>query len=253
MLKLNSLDIEEVKKDQNSSLFLISHLFSGMGVTLGNFLRRNLLSNLGGIAPFAVRISCKEESDSSKEEDRFIKTKLSPLEGSSENAYQIVIKIRDIVFGSDTTVEDGKEFFTNLRVKNDSDEEVVVSARDFDVLEGISIKNPELYITTLAPKAFLEINLYLKKSVGYFRSEDQKDIFLSIPKPENSIVLDSDYSPIRGGTVNFHVEEIITNLSEKEEKLSLEISTNGMLSPLEALREVVSLSIDVFKNIGSKL
>jgi DNA-directed RNA polymerase subunit alpha len=237
---INSLKIEEIKAPEkaNTSNFVFNHLPLGMGVTLGNYLRRNIISNLSGVAPIGVRVADKQG---------FVKSKFSSLEGCSETTPYLVINLKNIIFSSLKELGD-KVTTLHLKVENNQDEERKLVAGDFAANDYLQIQNPDLYLTTLAPQATIEIVLYCKNDFGYHRGDDRKNEL-----EEEVISLDSDHSPIRGKGIALRVESVITNLSTEEDRLTLTVETNGSVSPRQALLAVIDNSLEVFGYLKNSL
>ena len=161
MSLLNNLEIEEIvaKNEPHSSSFVFHHLPSGMGITLGNYLRHFLLKYNSGIAPLGAKISDKNGSAESE---------FSVLSGVKEVTSYLIINLKKII------VEEKKKkegiFCLELNIENKEKQERVITAADFQKDKDIEIKNPDLYLATLAaasgdkenPK--LEIKLYYQRN-----------------------------------------------------------------------------------------
>ncbi|MEG7978604.1 MAG: hypothetical protein NY202_01455 [Mollicutes bacterium UO1] len=161
MSLLTNLEIEEIvtKNKPHGSSFVFRHLPLGMGITIGNYLRRILLQYISGIAPLGATIIDNNGS---------VKTELSTLEGVKETTPYLIINLKKII------VEEKKKkegiFCLELNIENKEKEERVITAADFQQDKDIEIKNSELYLATLAaassnknnPK--LEIKLYFQKN-----------------------------------------------------------------------------------------
>jgi DNA-directed RNA polymerase alpha subunit len=103
----------------------------------------------------------------------------------------------------------------------------------------------------LAPFSQLKIKLYFRSDYGYHKSEEQKKYF---PEIENVILLDANYSHIKGdGGVNFQVNSIVTGLDKEEEELKLTITTNGAITPKKALLEALEAVNEINDNIKNLL
>ena len=161
MSLLNNLEIKEtvLKNKPHSSSFAFHHLPAGMGIVFGNYLRQFLLKYTSGIAPMGAKISDK---DGSKESE------VSVLSEIREVTPHLIINLKEII------VEEKKKkegiFALELNIENkEKKNEKVITAGDFQKDKDIEIKNPDLYLTTLAaasgdkqnPK--LEIKLYYQK------------------------------------------------------------------------------------------
>jgi len=146
-------------------------------------------------------------------------------------------------------------FCLELKIENkDEKEERVITASDFQKIEGVEIKNPELQLATLATaypnekNPQLEIKLHCRKGYGYDSSETQQQYF---EKEENVIVLDANYSPVKSDGVNFRKDTKVSGPEKEEEELSLTINTKGSISPKKALLESLEV-ISNFINITQK-
>jgi DNA-directed RNA polymerase subunit alpha len=240
MFLSNTLKIEEVrtKDSPNSSTFVFRYLPPTMGLTIGNCLRRTLLTSLEGVAPVGIEISNKNGP---------VKSEFSTLAGVRETTPYLVLNCKEIVI--EVNEEREKELFClELKVENnDEKEERIITAADFQKIEGVEIKNPELQLATLATTSSneknpqLEIKLYCHKGRGYHQSEVQKQYFT---EKENVIVLDTDYSPVKGDGVNFQINSVVVGPEKEEEELKLTVNTTGAISPKKALLE----SLEVISN-----
>jgi DNA-directed RNA polymerase subunit alpha len=225
MLLLENLTIKEksIDKDANHSSFLFHYLPSTIGLTIGNCLRRVLLTSIKGLAPIAIEIS---------DNNGPVKSKFTSLSGARETTPYLIINCKKIIL--EIKEKNGDVFSTELDIKNDSDDEREVTAKDFQLPDNFKIKNPEIYLTTLAPFSSLKIKLYWREDYGYHQSEEQKKY---LTDKENIIFLDSDYSPVKGDGVNFQINTVVVGLDEKKEELVLNIKTNGSINPKEVLKE----------------
>lgn len=240
MSLLNNLEIEEIitKNKPHSSSFVFRHLPSGMGVTIGNYLRRILLQYISGIAPLGATII---------DNNGPAKSELSTLVGVVETTPYLIINLKKII------VEEKKKkegiFCLELNIKNKEKKEKIITAGDFQPDKDIEIKNPELYLATLAPEASLEIKLYFQKNWDYHEVEEQKKSYFS--DEEDVIAFDTDYSPIKGGQVNFQVNSVVISPTKKEEELTLAINTDGAIKPKKALQEALEVSQNSFNEIAN--
>jgi DNA-directed RNA polymerase alpha subunit len=161
MSLLNNLKIEEIvaKNEPHSSSFVFHHLPSGMGITLGNYLRHFLLKYNSGIAPLGAKISDRNGPT---------KSEFSTLSGVKEVTTYLIINLKKII-AEEKKKKEGI-FCLELSVENKEKKEKVITAGDFQKEKDVEIKNPDLYLATLAaaggdkenPK--LEIKLYFQKS-----------------------------------------------------------------------------------------
>ena len=247
MSLISSLEIEEIttKNHPNTSSFIFRHLPTTMGVTIGNYLRRLLISYVSGLAPVGVVIADKNGP---------VKSKFTTLEGVVESTIYLILNLKKIVLEE----KEPKEgiFYLELKIENKKTEERIVTAKDFLKSKEVEIKNPELYLATVSPGGVLEIRLYYRKDWGYHRAEEQKKYNWwkeHFDNEENVISLDTDYSPIKSGheddQVNFEVKTMVVSLTKEEEELKLTVATNGSIRPKNALLEVLQISQDLLSRI----
>lgn len=243
---------KENKKQQSGlcSAFVFNHLADNWSLTLGVHLRRVLLDYVGGVALCGVRIS---------DVNGPVKTKFSKLVGLDRAVFFLISKLKEIIFEEDMkrllteeVLSFSEIFLFSLKVKSEG-EEIVIKAGDFVNLNeknGIKIRNPELNLAILSPNNYLDVTLYCRKGFGYLEERKQENALLELGD-DFVIVLDSNYSPV----VNtFPKEEIIvTSLIDKEEKLTLEIETNGSITPRRALGEALIIVSNVWSDIKEKL
>lgn len=206
------IGLPQIKKEQLNdftAVFHISPLPQGYGTTLGNALRRVLLSSLPGAAITGIKVKGKNYE-------------YATIEGAKDTILEMMLNLKQIQIKK----TDKEPSIVKLVAKKEG----TVTAGDIDHGSEIEILTPDTYITTLEKGASLEMEIRIEKSVGYKPARTKKD-------EENLtdwIWLDAFFSPVkkvRFATDNTRVGQM-TNL----DKLSLEIETNGSLSPEEALK-----------------
>ena len=165
MSLLKSLEIEEIttKDHPNTASFVFRHLPTTMGVTIGNYLRRSLISCVSGLAPVGVIISDKNGP---------VKNKYTTLEGVVEITTYLVLNLKKIILEEKNLKEE--IICLEIKVENKTKEERIVTAGDFLKSKEAQIKNPELYLATVSPGGILEIKLYCRKDWGYHQAKDQR-------------------------------------------------------------------------------
>lgn len=204
----------------------IEPLERGFGTTLGNSLRRVLLSAIPGAAVVRVRFAGKyHEYDT--------------IDGIREDVLEIILNFKSIA----------------LRLKGEEMQRMTltkkgpgaVTANDIDVPPEVEIINPDLHIATLAKGATLDVELEVETGFGYVASEmnSLEDSPLSV------IPIDADFSPVK--RVNFHIEETRVGGKTGYERLVLEMETNGGIKPEEALSEasrILKRHYDLFNDFA---
>lgn len=201
--------------DGNYGEFVLEPLERGFGVTLGNPLRRILLSSIPGTAVTSVYI-----------ED--VLHEFSTIPGVKEDAIQLILNLKELVvrFANPGT---GSKTLT-LRASGPK----VIYARDLDCPPDAEIVNPDQHIATLEDKGKLVMEIRVDEGVGYVPAEKHgiKDRISSIP-------VDALYSPVR--RVAYQVEDTRLGQRTDLDKLTLRIWTNGAVSPMDALQQAVAI------------
>jgi DNA-directed RNA polymerase subunit alpha len=201
--------------------FIVEPLDRGMGVTLGNALRRVLLSSISGAAATSIKIEG-------------VLHEFSTIPGVVEDVTQIVLNIKELTLRLYTD----KPKLLRLDVKGKKD----VTAADIQPDPEVEILNPDLHIATLDRKdAHLAMEIVVERGKGYVPAERHRRSEHVI----GVIPVDSIFSPIR--KVNFAVEDTRVGHATDLDRLILEVWTDGSLRPEEALQEGSRLLIDHFR------
>ncbi|TSC95305.1 MAG: DNA-directed RNA polymerase subunit alpha [Candidatus Berkelbacteria bacterium Athens1014_28] len=224
---INENEIPKVIEDKisdNCSKFVIEPLYPGYGSTIGNALRRVLLSSLSGVAITYVKLD-------------EVTHEFSTIPHVKEDMMEIIMNLRQIVFKSQTkepvTIE-----LTAKGAKN-------ITAADFKPNSKIEILNPDQKIATLDNKATFNLEVTIENGRGFQPSEDKSVDNLSIGK----IAIDSVFSPVK--LVNFHIDRARVGKMTNYDKIELEIRTNGTVTPKEALTFAGKILVEYFSFIGS--
>lgn len=198
----------------------------GFGVTMGNSLRRVLLSSIEGSAVTSVKfIGAAHE--------------FSNIPGVLEDVPEVILNIKNLVLNSHSKIP------KTIYIKEDSKGEV--KAKDIDVDETIEIINPDLHIATLTKDVKLNVELEVSRGRGYVPAELNK----KEEKTIGVIPIDSIFTPVR--KVNFSIENTRVGQRTDYDKLILEIWTNGAISPKDALlyaSNILQRHLDIFVNFG---
>ena len=194
--------------------FIVEPLDRGFGITLGNCLRRVLLSALPGAAAVGIKING-------------VQHEFSSLKGVMEDVVDIVLNIKNLAV---KTTDTSLDFKTVLRINKYGAGEV--TAADFEPNDQVEILNPDLHIATLDDGAKFEMEVYIGRGRGYVPADQNKDD----DAPIGYIAVDSIFTPIK--KVNYFVNNTRVGQSINYDKLTIEVETNGTLTA----REVISLS-----------
>ncbi len=230
--KFTSTDLTE---DGRYGKFVVEPLERGYGITLGNSLRRVLLSSLPGVAVTSVRIDG-------------IQHEFSTIPGVKEDVTEIILNIKGLTLNY--SGEEAKELFISAKG------ECEVTAASIQADSEIEILEPEAHIATLGADAELNMHLTLEKGRGYVSAERNKEIMCE--KGENVIgviPVDSIYSPVL--KVNYTVENTRVGQITDYDKLTLEVWTDGTISANEAvslaakvLNDHLTLFVDLSEEAG---
>lgn len=194
--------------------FVVEPLEKGYGITLGNAMRRTLLSSLPGSAPIAVRIAG-------------VAHEFSTIRGVSEDVVDIILNLKTMAVKCENK---NKDFVTYLHIRKTGAGEV--TAKDFEPNSDVEILTPDLHICTMDDGAVLDMDVMIGNGRGYVSSNVNKTKFDNI----DFIAIDSIFSPVK--VVNFNVESTRVGQSVNYDKLTLEVETNGTTSA----REIVALA-----------
>ena len=229
-LKYNEIEYKKINEFNNS--FIIQPLERGMANTLGNSLRRVLLSSIYGVAPFAIKIAnIRHQYSAIPNTDVDVLTLIAKLS-------KIPFKYNENVFGEDTI----------LKISFKSSKEGVVTYKDLVLPLGLEIVGDlSTPITTLSSKNALEFDLFIRVDYGY-SDEEKNNLFIkdnksSLDSKIDGVLLacDSNFSPIR--RVAYYVEELNSSSYYVQEKLELEIETNGTIEAKDALAQAAKVII----------
>ena len=228
------IEIVEISDDNKYGKFVVEPLERGYGITLGNSLRRIMLSSLPGTAVSQIKI-------------KGVLHEFSSLPGVKEDVTEIVMNIKDLCIKNNSTTNEPKVAYI------DASGDKVVTAGDIQVDGDLEILNKDLVIANLSgPEAKLEMELLITNGRGYVGSDKNKGLDSSI----DAIAVDSIYTPVE--RVNLTVENTRVGQVTDYDKLTLDVFTNGTLAPDEAvslaakvLSEHLNLFIDLSENAKS--
>ena len=229
------IEIAEISEDKKYGKFVVEPLERGYGTTLGNSLRRIMLSSLPGAAVSQVKIDG-------------VLHEFSSIPGVKEDVTEIIMNIKSLAIKNNSDSEEAKVAYI------DFEGEGVVTAADIQCDPDIEILNPEVVIAHLngGADSKLYMELTITKGRGYVSSDKNKNEEL----PIGVIAVDSIYTPVE--RVNLKVENTRVGQITDYDKLTLDVYTNGTLAPDEAvslaakvLSEHLSLFIDLSENAKS--
>ena len=213
--------IEEVSNQGSYGKFVISPLERGFGITLGNALRRTLLSSLPGCAIVNMKIDGAEHE-------------FQNVDGVVEDVITIILNLKRVVLSTDS---EDPNFETTVEIHKGEGE---VTAADIIHSNEIEVVNPEQHIATVSAGGNLHMFLTVRRGVGYVSSVQNKEYNKSV----GVISIDSIYTPIVN--VAFNVEKTrVENVNVASyDKLEIEVTTNGSISAKEALAIASKMMIE---------
>ena len=233
MLKIEKhargINITEVKESEFKGQYIVEPLYIGYGHTVGNALRRVLLSSIPGAAIKGIRIDG-------------VLSEFSVMDGVKEAVTEIILNIKEVVVKAETT---GERRMT-LSVKGPK----VVTAADIIPDVGIEIVNPEQVICTITTDRELDMEFLVDTGEGFVVSEEieKKDW------PVDYIAIDAIYTPIR--KVSYSIQDTMVGRMTDFDKLTLDVETDGSIEIRDALSyavELLKLHFDPFLELGNKM
>ena len=210
----------EEKKNGSYTKFVVSPLERGFGITLGNCLRRTLLSAMPGAAIIAIKIEG-------------VQHEFSNIPGITEDVTDIVLNIKDLAVKT-SVLDDSFTTILRLHKKGAGD----VYAKDIEPNDQVEILTPDLKICTLDDGASIEMELIVGRGRGYVPAQKNKKDDFAI----GYIAIDAIFTPVKA--VNYTVESTRVGQSLDYDKLSLEVQTNGTMTA----NEITSLSAKIVED-----
>ncbi|MDD3233711.1 MAG: DNA-directed RNA polymerase subunit alpha [Candidatus Omnitrophota bacterium] len=220
------LECDETTYTGTYGKFTAAPFERGYGVTLGNSLRRVLLSSIEGSAITSVKFSG-------------VNHEFSAITGVLEDVTEIILNLKSVVLSAHSNIP------KTIYIRKDS--KGPVTAADIETDETIDVVNPGLHIATLTKDIKFEAELEVGRGRGYVPAETNKKEDQAI----GVIPLDSIFTPVKN--VNFYVENTRVGQKTDYDKLVLEITTNGSISPKDALlyaSNILQRHLDIFVSFG---
>jgi DNA-directed RNA polymerase subunit alpha len=224
-----------IDKDQNHyGCFIIEPLENGQGITVGNALRRTLLSDLNGFAITGVRIND-------------LKHEFSIIEGLREDILELLLNLKEIIFKTSFSIIENKE---QLKVKGflKIKGPIIVTAGMFQLPKNnFKILNPNQYICTIVDNSELYIEIDIENGKGYKLIEEirkyENQQNSSLTKP-STLIIDAIFMPVK--RVNYKIKMIHDTKGNIKESLTLEVWTNGTISPRRSIQESLKILMNLF-------
>lgn len=219
-MKAMNFQFNTVEETVKKGVFSIEPLENGFGHTLGNSLRRVLLSSFKGAAITSVKVAG-------------VSHKFSTLAGMSEDMIDLMLNLKSV-----KVAYDGNDVTTaTLSVKGPK----IVKASDITTPANVSIVSPDVVIANLAAGAKLDLELTIQSGYGYSPADERPTDSLGV------LVLDAIYSPVE--RVSYHVESTRVGRRTDFDKLVIEVITDGSLAPRQAVIDASSVLVAAFTQI----
>lgn len=225
MIEFEKPNITKVDESTNYGKFVVEPLERGYGTTLGNSLRRILLSSLPGAAVSSIQVDG-------------VLHEFSTIDGVLEDVTQIILNIKKLALKMNTDEDKNIEIDVNGPAK--------VTAADIVADPDVEVLNPEQYICTVADGGHFHVRMTVKKGRGYVAADQNK----SDDMPIGVLPIDSIFTPI--SRVNYQVESTRVGRRNDFDKLTLDVWTNGSISPREAISlaaKILTEHLDIFVNL----
>ena len=213
-----------LENENNFGKFEFRPLEPGYGQTIGNAMRRILLSSLEGYAINWIKIDG-------------VAHELDTIPGVMEDVMNIILNLKQVRFRRNSEEIDSEVANVTISGKD------VFTAKDLgDVLVGFKVLNPELVICRLDPSATIKMEFSINKGRGWVAADENREMLTG--SDPAIIAIDSIYTPIKN--VKYAVENFRVEQKTDYEKLLLEVITDGSIHPLEALKEAAKILIQHF-------
>lgn len=225
MIEFEKPRISKIDEERDYGMFIVEPLERGYGTTLGNSLRRILLSSLPGAAITSIQIDT-------------VQHEFSTIVGVREDVSQIILNIKSLalkLYGSEEKT-----------LEIDITGPAVVTAGDIIVDSDVEILNKDMYICTVSEGATFRARLKVKAGRGYVQADENK----TEDMPIGVLPVDSIYTPVR--RVNYQVENTRVGRRDDFDKLTMEIWTDGSIEPLDAMSlaaKILTEHLDIFVNL----
>ena len=234
MNKITCIESYIDKSQNHYGCFVIEPLEIGQGITIGNALRRTLLSDITGLAITGIRINN-------------LKHEFALISGLREDVLEVILNLKEIVF-KESFIHKNKLKCSKIRGFLNVKGPIIVTAGMFKLPKDIiKIINPNLYIGTIVDNSELYLEIDIEKGKGYNLTEEnrknRKHEKFSPGQP-TTLLIDSLFMPIR--KVNYKIKLIHDTKGIIKESLQIEIVTNGSITPKRSIQEGLKLLVNLF-------
>ncbi len=216
--------VSDYVESDNYGKFVISPLERGFGTTLGNALRRTMLSSLPGDAVYSIKIDG-------------VFHEFSSIKGVREDTTLIILNIKSLILD----IADDDVYTLRISAKGPC----TVTAGDIILPAGVEVLNPELEIAHLDKGGELEMELLARKGRGYVSADENKSLYQGSSQGIGTIYTDAIYTPVV--KANYEVEPTRVGQSAKYDELTMEVWTDGSINPKESLALAAKILVSHFE------
>jgi DNA-directed RNA polymerase subunit alpha len=223
LISSNNFPIKTSFESLGNNVFKVSvfPLNAGFGHTLGNSIRRVLLSSIPGFAVTKIKIN-------------HFTHEYQAVEGIKEDLQEVMLNLKDLIIKVDTSDE-----VVNLTIKTNKEGDI--TAKEFAKVAGVTVVNPELHICTINGKIDLEITVEVKKGYGFYQVTESE---LSSTTSLTDLLVDAHYSPITN--VALDVDDYRVGSNTDFDKIDLIYTTDGSIDPKFAIEYALELVVDQY-------
>jgi len=221
----SSVSIKTISEDATEGVFEIEGLYAGYGLTIGTALRRALLSSLPGAAVTEIKI-------------KNVPHEFSTLPGLQEDIVELALNFKKLYFRSH--VDEPQVLL--LKMKGEGE----ITAGDIELNSNVELMNPDEVLGHLTAKdAEIDIEVRVERGLGYVASESRKS---EGRLPIGTIAIDAIFTPVI--KVNYTIEDMRVGDRTDYNRLRLEVTTNGTVSPSSALHKAANILKDHFEKVS---
>jgi DNA-directed RNA polymerase subunit alpha len=214
--------------DANTTTFTLEKLERGFGNTLGNAMRRTIISSVPGVSMFAVEI-------------KGVAHEYQAIKNCEEDAVELILNLKELVLEVDNVDLDKDEVF-ELKLVSKSG---VVTAGDIETPTGISVVNKDLVLATTSKDKALDMTIYVAYSRGFMTFEETRAMVEDLLENKRGIIpTDANFSPIK--RVNVEVSEVNPGEAKVYERLTIEVETKGNIEADKAVAYAASVLENYF-------
>jgi DNA-directed RNA polymerase subunit alpha len=220
MLQIQCIESKQEETNAIVSRFSIGPLYKGQGITVGNALRRTLLSNLTGLAVGGVRIAD-------------VNHEFSTIPNVKEDVIEILLNLKQLVLKGSIT----EPIVARLSYQGPG----IVTAKDIKLPKELSLVEPRQYIASVTSNKNFEMEFFIEKGEGYSLNKTSSLL------PKSFLAIDTVFMPVK--RVNFFIETSADEGTSKCESLNLEVHTDGSITPTEAVSSAAELLQQLFGSL----